>query len=188
MAERKFNPLLFLPPILFVAFALAAYLGLKRENPNELPSALIGKAAPSLAEVSRFGSASAPSDDMLSGPGVKLVNFWASWCGPCRAEHPLLMELGESEVPVVGINYKDAPGNAQGFLDELGDPYDLIGADETGRTGIDWGIYGVPETFVVGPGGEILFRHPGPLTRDVWDRRLAPVIDGTQSGAADATG
>lgn len=188
MANRKFNPLVILPPTLFVAFALAAYLGLKRENPNELPSALIGKSAPSLAAVEPFGDSPMPTNAALSGSGVKLVNFWASWCGPCRAEHPLLMELGKGDIPVVGINYRDAPENARGFLEELGDPYDMIGADGTGRTGIDWGIYGVPETFIVGPDGEILFRHPGPLTRDIWQRKLAPVIDAAEKLAGDATG
>ncbi len=184
MAERKFNLLLVLPPLLFAGFAIAAYLGLKRENPNELPSALVGRPAPALAAVEPFGEAIAPTDAALAGPGVKLVNFWASWCGPCRAEHPILMELGAGEIPVIGINYKDAPENAGGFLGELGNPYDMIGADTSGRTGIDWGIYGVPETFLIGPGGEVLYRHPGPLTRDIWERKLAPVIE----SASDATG
>lgn len=188
MAERKFNYLVFLPPIFFAAFVIGAYYGLKRENPNELPSALIGRTAPSLADVRPFAGSPAPDDPLLAGDGVKLVNFWASWCGPCRAEHPLLMELGATEIPVIGINYKDAAENAQGFLAELGNPYDMIGADDTGRTGIDWGIYGVPETFVVGPGGEILFRHPGPLTREVWEKRLAPLVEDAEGQASDATG
>jgi cytochrome c biogenesis protein CcmG, thiol:disulfide interchange protein DsbE len=188
VAERNFNFLLILPPVLFAAFAIAAYLGLKRENPNDLPSALIGRPAPSVADLNVFAGAPAPSDPLLENSGVKLVNFWASWCGPCRAEHPLLMEIGEGDVPVVGINYKDASENARGFLDELGNPYDMIGADESGRTGIDWGIYGVPETFVVGPGGKILFRHPGPLTRDIWENRVAPVVEDAIGQRSDATG
>jgi cytochrome c biogenesis protein CcmG, thiol:disulfide interchange protein DsbE len=177
MAERRSNPLLILPPLLFLAFAGAAYLGLKRDNPEELPSALIGKEAPALSSITQFSGEPMPDDAVLEGPGVKLVNFWASWCGPCRAEHPLLMEVGKDSIPVIGINYKDDEAKAAGFLAELGNPYRMIGEDGSGRTGIDWGIYGVPETFVVGPGGEILFRHPGPLTRDIFEKRLRPVID-----------
>ena len=180
MAERRLNPLVLLPPAIFMAFALAAYLGLKNENAGELPSALVGREAPSLDQLTEFGGVPAPTDADLRAPGVKLVNYWASWCGPCRAEHPLLVELGEGDIPVIGINYKDTPENAQGFLDELGDPYAAIGTDGNGRTGIDWGIYGVPETFVIGPDGTILHRHPGPLTRDILEKRIMPVI--TEAG------
>ncbi len=108
---------------------------------------------------------------------MKLVNFWASWCGPCRAEHPLLEELAAGGQPIIGINYKDDPDNARAFLAELGDPFERIGADETGRTGLDWGIYGVPETFVIAADGTILLRHPGPITRDILATRLQPAID-----------
>ncbi|WP_392664150.1 DsbE family thiol:disulfide interchange protein [Amaricoccus sp. B4] len=177
MAERRFNPLIALPPLLFIAFAVAAWFGLQREDPNALPSALIGKTTPPLAYVSEFPGSPTPTDADLTGPGIKLVNFWASWCAPCRAEHPVLMELGTPERPVIGINYKDSPEKAAAFLAELGNPYAMVGEDASGRTGIDWGIYGVPETFVVGPGGKILFRHPGPLTREVIEKRLKPVID-----------
>lgn len=177
MKPRRLNLLIILPPLLFFGFAAAAYFGLKRENPDELPSALVGRTAPLLSHVEPFGDMTPVTDADLSGPGLKLVNFWASWCGPCRAEHPLLMDLNEGGIPVIGINYKDTPANAEGFLAELGNPYDLIAADTSGRTGIDWGIYGVPETFLVGADGEILVRFPGPLTRDAFAKRLQPVID-----------
>jgi cytochrome c biogenesis protein CcmG/thiol:disulfide interchange protein DsbE len=109
---------------------------------------------------------------------VKLVNFWASWCAPCRVEHPLLTEIAVSGVPVIGVNYKDAPANALAFLAELGDPFVSIGADASGHTGLDWGIYGVPETFVVAADGTVLLRHPGPITRDIFERRFAPLLAG----------
>ncbi len=177
MKPPRFNLLILLPPLLFAGFAAAAFLALKRENPDELPSALIGRTAPLLATAEPLGDLPLLGDADLSGPGLKLVNFWASWCAPCRAEHPLLMDLTDGEIPVYGINYKDQPANAEGFLAELGNPYDRIAADPSGRTGIDWGIYGVPETFLVGPGGEILTRFPGPLTRAAFADRLQPVID-----------
>ena len=111
---------------------------------------------------------------------MTLVNFWASWCGPCRVEHPFLTELTAAGVTVVGVNYKDPPEQALGFLAELGDPYAAIGADPSGRTGLDWGIYGVPETFVVDGDGAILLRHPGPLTPDVIARRITPLLAAPQ--------
>jgi cytochrome c biogenesis protein CcmG, thiol:disulfide interchange protein DsbE len=176
VAKPRANPLILLPPILFLAFAAAAYLGLKRENPDELPSALLDEPAPALAATLPLRDDPAPTAADLLAPGVKLVNFWASWCAPCRAEHPVLEELAAEGLTVIGINYKDEPDKALGFLEELGDPYARIGADPSGRTGLDWGIYGVPETFVVGPDGTILLRHPGPLTRDLVEKRLRPVI------------
>lgn len=173
----RINPLMLAPPLIFVIFAAIAYAGLKRENPGELPSALEGSTAPSLEQTVALRTDAPPEDSDLRLPGVKLVNYWASWCGPCRAEHPVLTELAQSGLPVIGVNYKDSPENALAFLEELGDPFAKIGADVTGRTGIDWGIYGVPETFVIGSDGTILLRHPGPLTRKIVEERLRPVIE-----------
>jgi cytochrome c biogenesis protein CcmG/thiol:disulfide interchange protein DsbE len=176
MERAKLNPLLLLPPLIFAAFAGLAWFALTRENPDELPSALVGRPAPGLALVEPLRDDAAPQDADLRAPGVKLVNVWASWCAPCRMEHPLLTEIAGTGVPVIGVNYKDAPDNALAFLDELGDPFASIGADRTGRTGLDWGIYGVPETFVVSADGTILLRHPGPITRDVFENRFAPLL------------
>lgn len=177
MAERRFNLLMLLPPVLFAVFAAIAYFGLKNENAGELPSALIGKPAPGLERVVALRDDAPPTAADLTAPGVKLVNFWASWCGPCRVEHPILEDLAAEGETIIGVNYKDQPDNALGFLAELGDPYALIGADETGRTGLDWGIYGVPETFVIDGDGRILLRHPGPLTREILERTIRPLLD-----------
>ena len=176
MARPGRNLLLVLPPLLFLVFAAVAFIGLRRENPNELPSALVGRPAPEIARTVALRADPPPTEADLRAPGVKLVNFWASWCGPCRVEHPLLTALAEEGIPVIGVNYKDTPEKALGFLAELGDPYAKVGADETGRTGLDWGIYGVPETFVVGSDGTILLRFPGPLSPDVVEDRIRPAI------------
>lgn len=177
MAERRFNFLILLPPLLFLGFALLAFVALKRENRHELPSAYADRQAPSLAAATALRADPPPTDEALRSGEVKLVNFWASWCGPCRAEHPFLTELSQAGVPVIGMNYKDAPDKALAFLEELGDPYAAIGADPTGRIGIDWGLYGVPETFVVAGDGTILLRHPGPITPDVLESRIRPLLD-----------
>jgi cytochrome c biogenesis protein CcmG, thiol:disulfide interchange protein DsbE len=170
------NLLLVIPPLAFLAFATLAWVGLRRENPEELPSALIGGPAPGIERAVALGGLPLATDADLKAPGVKLVNFWASWCGPCRAEHPILEELAGQGVPIVGLNYRDDPAKALEFLEELGDPYGRIAADPTGRTGLDWGIYGVPETFVIGPGGEVLLRFPGPLDPTVVEKRIRPAM------------
>lgn len=175
MANR--NYLLAIPPLLFMVFAGVAYVGLNRENPSELPSALVGRPAPEITRtVALRPTDSAPTDADLRAPGVKVVNFWASWCGPCRAEHPYLSALAKEGVPVIGVNYKDTPSQALAYLADLGDPYAKIGADTSGRTGLDWGIYGVPETFIVGSDGTILYRFPGPLDPDVIEKRIRPAL------------
>lgn len=165
--------LFFVPLALFAVVAGYFAFGLTRD-PSTLPSALIDKPAPDFALPpllpDKPGLASA---DLKGAPA--LVNVWASWCVPCRAEHPVLMGLGR-EVPVFGINYKDKPEDARRFLAELGDPYRRIGADPSGRVAIDWGVYGVPETYLVDAGGRVRYRHVGPLTEKVVAETIRPMI------------
>lgn len=171
----KFRLFTILPPLIFVGLAALFFLGMQREDPDALPSALVGRQAPPLT-VSALGSGPGFDAQTLRGPGLKLVNFWASWCAPCRVEHPNLEALADEGIPIYGINYKDKPGNALGFLEELGDPFAGLVADEKGRTALDWGVYGVPETYLVGPGGAILLRIAGPLTQRVIEGQLRPAM------------
>ncbi len=177
MAERRFNWLLILPPVIFVVLLLAFAFGNSRAGRDELPSALEGRLAPALDLPALSADIPAPNREALTAPGVKLVNFWASWCGPCRVEHPTLAELARRGVTIIGVNYKDNPDNARAFLDELGNPYAAIGTDEGGRTGIDWGVYGVPETFVIDGTGRVVLRFAGPVTQRVLAERVGPAIE-----------
>ena len=172
----KISAYVAIPPIIFLGLAGLFYFGLARENAGDLPSTMIGRDAPSLLKITDLREDSAPTIDDLTADGIKFVNFWASWCGPCRAEHPLLEAMADDGMTLIGINYKDAADNALGFLDELGDPFTKIGADTTGRTGLEWGVYGVPETFVIDGNGKVIYRHPGPLTKRVLDERVFPAI------------
>ncbi len=165
-----------LPVALFLAVAGYFVLALNPDrDPNLLPSALIDKPAP------QFALAGFPGDaglklDTLKGQ-VALVNFFASWCEPCRDEHAVLMRLvADGKIPLYGIAYKDKPADAQHFLKEFGDPYRSVGLDESGRTAIDFGVYGVPETYVVDREGRIRLRYVGPLTERDVARQLLPLL------------
>lgn len=162
-------------PVFGAVMVVAVFaLGLQRDDVQTLPSTLIDKPVPEFALPPLREGAPGLSSADLKAPGAKLVNIWASWCGPCRIEHPNIEALAASGVPVHGFNYKDAPENALAFLDELGDPYTLIGADRNGRTGIEFGVYGVPETFVINDAGVIVYKHVGPvLARDMEKIRAA---------------
>ena len=165
------------------------------DNPSKLPSALIGKPAPQfdLPPIEGFAKNGQPgngfsSADLATGE-VTIVNVWASWCGPCIQEHPVLVWLKERhDLRLVGINYRDDPRKALQFLARLGDPYDLIGADRNGRVAIDWGVYGVPETYVVDGRGEIVYRFVGPLSEQAVRDEILPAVDiareRTQAAAA----
>ena len=175
----KLSPLMIAPLVIFAGFAGLALVGLGRDNPNELHSALQGKAAPAVA-VTSLGNGAPFTDADLRAGEVTLVNYWASWCAPCRVEHPNLEELAESGITIYGVNYKDKPGNALGFLEELGNPYAAMGADAQGRMALDWGVYGVPETYVIDGDGQIVLRFAGPITDRVMENTLLPAIEAAQ--------
>lgn len=171
----KVSPLVLLPPIIFAALAVTFYVGMMREDPEALPSALAGQPAPPVV-LEPLGDLSHFTSETLADGGVKLVNYWASWCGPCRVEHPNLQQLADEGVQIYGINYKDDPVKALDFLDELGDPYVGVAADATGRTALDWGLYGVPETFVLDADGVVILRFAGPITQSVLEQTIRPAV------------
>ena len=174
VARRRISGFVLVPLIAFALMVLFGW-GLFRGG-DDLPSALLDKPVPEFALAPVLGREEGLSTQDLIGH-VSLVNVFASWCVPCRAEHPLFMELSATgEVPLYGINYKDPPDQARAWLDELGDPYARIGADIDGRAGIEWGVYGVPETYVITSDGAIAYRHVGPITRAILEETLLPIV------------
>jgi len=168
---------------LVVALALGVFLweGLSLK-PREIPSALIGKPAPAFELPALPGREPGLSSADLKGE-VSLVNVFASWCAACRIEHPLLLRLkDEKAVPIHGLAYKDDPQASLGWLAQHGDPYARIGADRAGRVGVDWGVYGVPETFVIDREGRIACKHIGPIMERDWERKLKPAIEAARRG------
>lgn len=146
-------------------------------NISKLPSTLIGKPAPKTA-LPPLDGLNLPGLDPAALKGkVTLVNVFASWCGPCRDEHPELIELAKrKDIQLIGLNYKDRDENARRFLGSLGNPYQAVGVDASGRAGVEWGVYGVPETFVIAPDGTIAYKHVGPITPDIRTGKLAAAI------------
>jgi cytochrome c biogenesis protein CcmG, thiol:disulfide interchange protein DsbE len=182
--------LVLLPLALFLALAALFVLRLGSGDPSRIPSALIGRPAPPtelppLAGLARAG-ASLPGIDAGTFKGaVSLVNVWASWCVPCHDEAPLLTQLSQdARIRLVGINYKDQPDNARRFLGRYGNPFAAIGADQNGRASIEWGVYGVPETFVVDRQGRIAFKLVGPITPDNLEHALKPALEKALAGAS----
>lgn len=168
--------LFFIVPLV-AFFVLAGFLlrGLWL-NPREVPSPLIGKAAPVFERAVLGNPQQVFSAADMKGQ-VWMLNVWASWCAPCREEHPLLNALAQRKlVPIVGINYKDHPGNARTWLAKLGDPYLVSIIDVDGRVGIDFGVYGVPETFIIDKSGVIRLKHIGPLTQEAIERKVVPLL------------
>ena len=166
-----------LPAFVFLVVAGFFFWGLDpARDPSEIPSVLIGKPVPEFELPAVQGRTLGLSSADLKGE-VSLVNVFASWCTACRYEHPLFMRLkAEGVVPIHGLNYRDAPDDAAKWLDTLGDPYTRTGADRNGRVSIEWGVYGVPETFVIDRQGRIVYKHIGPITPQVLDETLLPLI------------
>jgi cytochrome c biogenesis protein CcmG, thiol:disulfide interchange protein DsbE len=164
-----------IPVALFLVLVAFLLMGLGRD-PREIPSPLIGKPAPAfrLPLLQQPAQAFTPAE--MRGQ-VWLLNVWASWCVPCLVEHPVLLQLArDKSVPIVGFNYKDAPADATAWLGKHGDPFMTVVADRSGRAALDYGVYGVPETFLIDKAGNIRFKHVGPLTPEVVARRLLPLV------------
>ncbi len=164
-----------LPLAVFIGIVVFLWLGLSL-NPREIPSPLVDKPAPEF----RLAQLNAP-DKTLSTADMKgqvwLLNVWASWCVSCRVEHPLLNELAKANiVPVIGLNYKDKVAEGRAWLVQHGDPYKLSVVDADGRVGIDWGVYGVPETFVIDKNGVIRYKHIGPVTAESLEKKIIPLV------------
>ena len=164
-----------LPPLVFAGLAGVFLWGMGRDDPEALPSALIGQETPAVSATTLPGKTQL-TDEMLREPGVKLVNFWASWCPPCRAEHPTITELAK-RLPVYGVDLKDTDADALKFLTDHGDAYHAIATDPRGRMAIDWGVTAPPETFIVDGDGQILFRFAGPLVREDYTNRFLPELE-----------
>jgi len=175
---------LLLPLAIFLALAAVFLMQLlSGRDVSAVPSALIGQPAPVTSLPPLEGGTLPGLDSKQFAGKVTLLNVFASWCAPCREEHPVLLGLAEDKrYALVALNYKDKPGNARRFLDDLGNPFSAIGVDETGRAAIDWGVYGVPETFVIGKDGRIAFKHVGPLTPDAVRDELLPQVEKALAG------
>jgi len=166
---------------LVVVVALIGFLvfGLQRGDPHALPSPFIGKPAPEFELPTLEDRSKTVSTADLKGQ-FSLVNVWATWCGGCRTEHSFLLELANSKtIPIYGINWRDNEAEALRWLKQLGDPYVASAFDADGRVGIDWGVYGAPETFLISPDGIVVHKHLGPLDRSMWEQDFVPLINGT---------
>jgi cytochrome c biogenesis protein CcmG, thiol:disulfide interchange protein DsbE len=181
--------LLLAPVLIFTAVVVMFAFALQKGDPSKLPSALIGKPAPPLDLPPLDGLAGkdgqpavALSRQALATGQVSVVNFWASWCAPCVEEHPLLVQLAANRgIQLFGINYKDQAANARRFLGRYGNPFTAVGVDAIGRAAIEWGVYGMPETFVVDGRGVIAYKHVGPLTAASLATKLLPAIEAAQA-------
>jgi cytochrome c biogenesis protein CcmG, thiol:disulfide interchange protein DsbE len=175
--------LLIWPLAIFAVLAMLFALALSSGDPSKLPSALIGRPAPSITLAALEGlndGAGAvegfSSADLATGE-VSVVNFWASWCAPCVQEHPLLVALKErTGVKLYGVNYKDQAATARRFLGRYGNPFSAVGVDDNGRAAIDWGVTGMPETFILNGKGEIVYKHIGPISAETLESKIIPKV------------
>jgi cytochrome c biogenesis protein CcmG/thiol:disulfide interchange protein DsbE len=182
-SPRRRSWLVALPLIAFAGLAALFWFKLGSGDPSRIPSALIGRPAPhttlpALEGLTENGAPVPGLDPAAFKGNVSIVNVWASWCVPCHDEAPLLVDLAKDKrIRVIGINYKDAADNARRFLGRYGNPFAAVGADVNGRASIEWGVYGVPETFIIGRNGAIVYKLVGPITAGNIDRVLKPEIE-----------
>ena len=176
----RISPLVIIPPVIFAALAGLFAAGMMRDNPDELPSTFVGQPAPSVPVEAVQGTAQLTDEDLRAGE-VTIVNFWASWCPPCRAEHPTLLSLSEQGYRVAGVNFRDQQDQASAYLADQEDPFFATGFDLRGRVAIDWGVTAPPETFIVGPDGTVLNRFIGPLVGSDYEQRFLPMLDAATS-------
>ena len=182
--------LVLLPLVVFLALTAIFLVRLFSGDPSRIPSALIGRPAPvvdlpPVAGLERDGKAIPGISAAEFRGNVTLVNVWASWCIPCHDEAPFLLELaGDTRIRLVGINYKDQPDNARRFLNRYGNPFIASGADQTGRAAIEWGVYGVPETFLIGRDGRIAYKLVGPISAANFEREVKPAIEKALAGGS----
>lgn len=176
--------LLLVPVLIFAGLVVMFGLALQKGDPSKLPSALVGRPAPliglpPLDGLVGDGGRPVPGLDAgtLAAGRVSIVNFWASWCVPCAEEHPLLVQLAaRRDVTLYGVNYKDQTANARRFLGRYGNPFNAVGVDANGRAAVEWGVYGMPETFIVDGRGIVVYKHVGPLSPTAIEAKIIPAI------------
>ena len=169
------------PLALFAVLGAFLYVGLHRD-PSEVPSPLIGKPAPEFTLPSLQDTSFQIASKEMAGK-TWMLNVWGTWCVGCREEHETLVAISrQNVVPIIGLNWRDDNEAAQEWLRQLGNPYAAVATDHEGRTAIDWGVYGAPETFLIGPDGKVIFKHIAPMTLDVWATEFLPRIQAAQAG------
>ena len=168
--------LMLLPPIIFAGLAATFYIGMAHDNPDDLPSVMIGKIAPALPTEPLADFPLLTTADLATGD-ITLVNFWASWCPPCRAEHPVLRQMAADGIRIAGVNFKDAAEDATAYLTKDGNPFFALAYDPLGRTAIDWGVTAPPETFIVDGDGKVILRFIGPLVGSYYQQIFVPALE-----------
>ncbi len=173
--------LMVLPPVLFAGLAAIFYVGMYRDNPGELRSVLLGREAPVLPTTGLPGLPLLTDADLRAGE-VTVLNFWASWCPPCRAEHPVLLDMAERGIRVAGVNMMDDDAKAVAYLAEDGNPFLGVATDPNGRNRVEWGVTAPPETFILAGDGTVLFRFVGPLVGTDYEKRFVPELEKALAG------